>query len=113
MGASSKQETSGSSVPTKSDQSLWLRSRNEGESPVTIGPSSKTLAARSAGGPSSSSRWLSIRQIALDLGVSTSTAYKWSSRGRPWFPRSIRLHNGDIRVRRDWYEEWLDEQENQ
>lgn len=55
----------------------------------------------------SASRWLSIRQIADDLGVSTSTAYKWSARGRPWFPRSIRLKNGDIRVRRDWYEEWL------
>lgn len=53
------------------------------------------------------SRWLSIRQIADDLGVSSSTAYKWSARGGPWFPRSIRLRNGDIRVRRDWYEAWL------
>ena len=25
----------------------------------------------------------------------------------PWFPRTIRLHNGDIRVRRDWCEQWL------
>ena len=58
------------------------------------------------------SRWLSIRQIAQDLGVSTSTAYKWSSRGQPWFPRSIRLRNGDIRVRLDWYEAWLDELEH-
>jgi predicted DNA-binding transcriptional regulator AlpA len=55
----------------------------------------------------SDARWLSIRQIAGDLGVSSSTAYKWSARGMPWFPRSIRLHNGDIRVRRDWYELWL------
>jgi predicted DNA-binding transcriptional regulator AlpA len=52
-------------------------------------------------------RWLSIRQIADDLGVSSSTAYKWSARGQPWFPRSIRLRNGDIRVRRDWYDAWL------
>lgn len=52
-------------------------------------------------------RWLSIRQIASDLGVSSSTAYKWSARGVPWFPRCIRLNNGDIRVRRDWYELWL------
>jgi predicted DNA-binding transcriptional regulator AlpA len=56
---------------------------------------------------STASRWLSIRQIALDLGVSTSTTYKWSARGRPWFPRCIRLKNGDIRVRTDWYESWL------
>ena len=52
-------------------------------------------------------RWLSIRQIADDLGVSPHTAYKWSARGEPWFPRTIRLRNGDIRVRRDWYEAWL------
>jgi len=56
-------------------------------------------------------RWLSIRQIATDLGISSSTAYKWSARGAPWFPRSIRLRNGDIRVRRDWYEVWLRELE--
>jgi predicted DNA-binding transcriptional regulator AlpA len=56
-------------------------------------------------------RWLRIREIAGDLGVSTSTAYKWSARGSPWFPRSIRLQNGDIRVRSDWYETWLGELE--
>lgn len=52
-------------------------------------------------------RWLSIRQIADDLGISHNTAYKWSARGGPWFPRTIRLRNGDIRIRRDWYEDWL------
>ena len=62
-------------------------------------------------GIDSGGRWLSIRQIAGDLGVSTSTAYKWSARGAPWFPRCIRLRNGDIRVRRDWYETWLGELE--
>ncbi len=56
-------------------------------------------------------RWISIRQMAEDLGVSTSTVYKWSARGQPWFPRSIRLRNGDIRVRQDWYERWLAEME--
>jgi predicted DNA-binding transcriptional regulator AlpA len=59
-------------------------------------------------GLTSDARWLSVRQIAADLGVSPSTAYKWSARGTPWFPRSIRLHNGDIRVRRDWYDTWLE-----
>ena len=62
-------------------------------------------------GIASDARWLSIRQIASDLGVSSSTVYKWSARGAPWFPRSIRLRNGDIRVRRDWYETWLGELE--
>jgi len=52
-------------------------------------------------------RWMSVKGIAADLGISISTAYKWSARGAPWFPRSIRLRNGDLRVRRDWYESWL------
>jgi predicted DNA-binding transcriptional regulator AlpA len=55
-------------------------------------------------------RWMTIRQIAADLAVSPSTVYKWSARGEPWFPRAIRLQNGDVRVRRDWYESWLDKQ---
>jgi len=53
------------------------------------------------------SRWLSVKDIAADLSISIHTAYKWSSRGEPWFPRTIRLRNGDLRVRRDWYEIWL------
>ena len=53
---------------------------------------------------------MTIRQIAADLAVSPSTVYKWSARGEPWFPRAIRLQNGDVRVRRDWYESWLDKQ---
>lgn len=56
-------------------------------------------------------RWLSVADIATDLGVSGSTVYKWSARGRPWFPHSIRLRNGDIRVRRDWYDTWLSDLE--
>jgi hypothetical protein len=32
-------------------------------------------------GIASDARWLSIRQIAGDLGVSSSTAYKWSAPG--------------------------------
>lgn len=56
---------------------------------------------------SPAARWLTVKDIAADLAVSTSTVYKWSARGRPWFPRSIRLRSGDLRVRRDWYDEWL------
>ena len=68
-----------------------------------------TISSRSE--VNADAHWLSIRQIAADLGVSASTAYKWSARGKPWFPRSIRLRNGDIRIRRDWYEAWLAELE--
>lgn len=66
----------------------------------TINPSEDRLVVTLA-------RWLSVRDIAEDLGVSMSTLYKWSSRGEPDFPRAIRLGNGDLRVRRDWYEAWL------
>jgi predicted DNA-binding transcriptional regulator AlpA len=52
-------------------------------------------------------RWLSVREIAADLSVSMHTVYKWSAKGEPWFPKTIRLRNGDLRVRRDWYEAWL------
>ena len=58
-------------------------------------------------GIASDARWLSIRQIARDLGVSSSTAYKWSAGACRGSPAAIRLHNGDIRVRRDWYEQSL------
>ena len=37
-------------------------------------------------GIASDARWLSIRQIAGDLGVSSSTAYKWSARGAAVVP---------------------------
>jgi excisionase family DNA binding protein len=55
-----------------------------------------------------SGRWWSISEIASDLNVSRSTVYKWSSRGQPEFPRCIRLRNGEVRVRDDWYEAWLE-----
>ena len=54
-----------------------------------------------------SRRWWSVRDIAADLGVSINTVYKWSARGTPDFPRTIRLRNGELRVRDDWYQAWL------
>jgi Putative ATPase subunit of terminase (gpP-like) len=57
--------------------------------------------------PREDRRWWSVKDIADDLCVSLNTVYKWSSRGQPWFPRAIRLANGEKRVRIDWYEMWL------
>jgi len=56
---------------------------------------------------------MSIKQIADDLGISLHTAYKWSACGGSYFPKSIRLKNGDVRIRRDWYETWLESLESQ
>jgi predicted DNA-binding transcriptional regulator AlpA len=104
MRTSPPQGSESSAVPAKSGSGAGRTSPSDVAAATAT--HSALVVARGAG-TSSLSRWLSIRQIAVDLGVSTSTAYKWSSRGSPWFPRAIRLHNGDIRVRRDWYEEWL------
>ncbi|MGH8931196.1 MAG: helix-turn-helix transcriptional regulator [Egibacteraceae bacterium] len=54
--------------------------------------------------------WLSIEDFCEELGVPKSTAYKWSCAGTASgkFPRCRKLPNGSIRIRRDWFEEWLD-----
>lgn len=53
--------------------------------------------------------WLSIEDFCHELGVATSTAYKWSSSGPDSgrFPRFTRLPNGSIRIRREWFEDWV------
>ena len=54
-------------------------------------------------------RWLTVRQFADELGVSISTAYKWSAAGTTSgrFPRHTKLPNGSIRIRRDWLDDWM------
>lgn len=52
-------------------------------------------------------RWLTLRQIADDLGVALTTVYRWQARGEPWFPRTARVGR-QLRVRADWYADWLD-----
>ena len=56
-----------------------------------------------------SRRWLTVRQFADELGVSISTAYKWSAAGTTSgrFPRHTKLPNGSIRIRRDWLDDWM------
>lgn len=55
-------------------------------------------------------RWMSMDDFCAELGVSASTAYKWSSAGpgSGRFPRFRKLPNGSIRIRRDWFDEWVD-----
>jgi excisionase family DNA binding protein len=54
-------------------------------------------------------RWLTVREFADELGVSISTAYKWSAAGTASgrFPRHTKLPNGSIRIRRDWLDDWM------
>lgn len=55
-------------------------------------------------------QWMSMDDFCAELGITASTAYKWSSRGSHSgrFPAFRKLPNGSIRIRRDWFEEWLD-----
>ncbi|MGY1500783.1 helix-turn-helix transcriptional regulator [Streptomyces sp. QTS52] len=53
---------------------------------------------------------LTLAEICKDLKISRSTFYDWRAKGRA--PRCIKLPNGDIRVRRSDYENWLDDRED-
>lgn len=76
--------------------------------PQSKGRSTTRLrAAQAKSTRSPAGRWYGPEDIAEDLGVSLSTVRKWCARGEPYFPRSIRLPNGRVRVQEDWYEEWL------
>lgn len=74
----------------------------------TVGVSGSGDTSGAAARSTVKARWLSIEDIAAELGVSIQTVYKWSARrdGRS-FPRFLRLPNGSIRVRSDWFEQWL------
>lgn len=48
---------------------------------------------------------LSIADVCAELGVARSTYYDWRAKGRG--PRSLKLPNGEVRVRRHDLEQWL------
>ncbi len=54
--------------------------------------------------------WMSIDDLCAELGIAASTAYKWSASGpgSGRFPRYRKLPNGSIRIRRDWFDEWVE-----
>jgi predicted DNA-binding transcriptional regulator AlpA len=53
---------------------------------------------------------LTLEEVITDLKVAPSTFYRWRQLGKG--PRSIKLPNGDIRIRRSEYERWLAERED-
>lgn len=59
--------------------------------------------------PRPESRWMSIADFCDELGITAWTAYKWSASGPDSgrFPQYLKLPNGQIRIRRDWFEKWV------
>lgn len=51
-------------------------------------------------------RWLNMEQVCDAVGVSPRTLEKWRARGVG--PRMVRLPNGSLRTREDWFQDWLD-----
>jgi predicted DNA-binding transcriptional regulator AlpA len=50
-------------------------------------------------------RHLTIAQLCEELGISRSTFYDWRAKHKA--PRCLKLPNGDLRIRRCDYEDWL------
>ena len=53
---------------------------------------------------------MTVKEVITDLKVAESTFYRWRQLGKA--PRSIKLPNGDVRIRRSEYERWLAERED-
>ena len=53
---------------------------------------------------------MTIKEVLADLKVAPATFYRWRQLGKA--PRSIKLPNGDVRIRRSEYERWLAERED-
>jgi predicted site-specific integrase-resolvase len=52
-------------------------------------------------------QWLSTEKICKTLDISPRTLEKWRAKGTG--PRMVRLPNGSLRSRDDWFQAWLDE----
>ncbi len=53
-------------------------------------------------------RWLSVHDCLTELGIPRSTWEKWRQRDRA--PQTVRLPNGQLRIRRGWLEDWINQQ---
>jgi excisionase family DNA binding protein len=49
---------------------------------------------------------LTVEQLCSELGVARSTFYDWRAKRRA--PKCIRLHNGELRIRRRDLDAWLE-----
>lgn len=52
---------------------------------------------------------LTLAELCEELQISRSTFYDWRAKGRA--PRCFKLPNGDLRIRRDHLDRWIDDLE--
>jgi len=50
-------------------------------------------------------RHMTIADLCAELGISRSTFYEWRTKRKA--PRCLKLPNGDLRIRRTDFENWL------
>jgi hypothetical protein len=65
------------------------------------------MTAPAATATSRSPIWLTVDECLSELHIPRSTWEKWRQRGVG--PRAKRLPNRQLRVRRDWLDDWLSE----
>lgn len=66
----------------------------------------KRSAATSTAALASRRKWLTVTDILEELGVERRTWQEWRARGTA--PKCKKLPNGQLRIRVDHYEAWLD-----
>ena len=53
------------------------------------------------------SRWLTVDEVCTELRIARSTWEKWRQKNAG--PKVVRLPNGQLRIRRDWLDAWINE----
>jgi predicted DNA-binding transcriptional regulator AlpA len=53
------------------------------------------------------SRWLTVDEVCTELRIARSTWEKWRQKNAG--PKVVKLPNGQLRIRRDWLDAWINE----
>ena len=61
--------------------------------------------ASASSAPAGRTQLLTITEVIAEIGVPRATFYRWRQLRKG--PRSIKLPNGDVRIRRSDLERWL------